>query len=105
MELRNSFIEEVKKLIEDSRVNAIRSVDHIRVRMYWELGRKIVEEEQSGNKRAHYGSYLIISLSTQLVSLYGEAFSKRQLERYRQFYRFFPIASALRTQLTWTYLK
>jgi predicted nuclease of restriction endonuclease-like (RecB) superfamily len=105
MELRNSFIEEVKKLIEDSRVKAIRSVDHIRVRMYWEIGRKIVEEEQHGTERAHYGSYLIISLSSQLVSIYGEAFSKRQLERYRQFYRFFPIASALRTQFIWTHYK
>lgn len=105
MELRNSFIEEVKKLIEDSRVKAIRSIDHIRVRMYWEIGKKIVEEEQQGRERAHYGSYLIISLSSQLVSLYGEAFSKRQLERYRQFYRFFPIASALRTQFSWTHYK
>jgi predicted nuclease of restriction endonuclease-like (RecB) superfamily len=105
MELRNSFIEEVKKVIEDSRVKAIRSVDHIRVRMYWELGRKIVEEEQSGNKRANYGRYLILSLSQQLTTLYGQAFNKRQLERYRQFYRFFPIASALRTQFSWTHYK
>jgi hypothetical protein len=105
MELRNSFIEEVKKVIEESRVKAIRSVDHIRVRMYWELGRKIVEEEQNGQDRAQYGDYLINSLSKQLTVEYGEAFSKRQLERYRQFYRIFPIASALRTQLGWSHYK
>jgi predicted nuclease of restriction endonuclease-like (RecB) superfamily len=105
MELRNSFIEEVKKVIEESRVKAIRSVDHIRVRMYWELGRKIVEEEQNGQDRAQYGDYLINSLSKQLTVEYGEAFSKRQLERYRQFYRIFPIASALRTQFSWTHFK
>lgn len=105
MELRNSFIEEVKKVIEESRLKAIRSVDHIRVRMYWELGRKIVEEEQNGQDRAQYGDYLINSLSKQLTVEYGEAFSKRQLERYRQFYRIFPIASALRTQFSWTHFK
>jgi|GEM_PF-1253160 len=40
MEISHHFIEEVKKIIDDSRIKAIRSVDHIRVRMYWELGRK-----------------------------------------------------------------
>jgi DUF1016 N-terminal domain len=59
MELRNKFTSEIKGLIEQSRLKAIRSVDHIRVRMYWELGRKIVEEEQSGQKRAKYSTYLL----------------------------------------------
>jgi hypothetical protein len=105
MELRNGFIQEVKGIIDNSREKAIRSVDHFRVRMYWELGRKIVEEEQQGKERAKYGTYLLKTLSKKLISFYGEAFSKRQLERYRQFYMIFPIASALRTQFSWTHYK
>ena len=70
------------------------------VRMYWELGRKIVEEEQRGHKRAKYSTYLIENLLKELVLEYGQAFTKRQLERYRQFYVLFPIAYALRTQFT-----
>jgi len=35
----------------------------------------------------------------------GKGFSSRQLERYRQFYRVSPIASALRTQFNWTHYK
>lgn len=105
MELRNGFIQEVKGIIDSSREKAIRSVDHIRVRMYWELGRKIVEEEQQGKERAKYGTYLLKTLSKELISFYGEAFSKRQLERYRQFYMIFSIASALRTQFSWTHYK
>ena len=105
MDLRRDFINEVKGIIEQSREKAIRSVDHIRVRMYWELGRKIVEEEQQGNKRAKYSTYLIEILSKELVLEYGQAFTKRQLERYRQFYVLFPIASALRTQFSWTHYK
>jgi hypothetical protein len=50
MKLRNGFLEEVKEIIENSRERAIRSVDHIRVRMYWELGRKIYEEAQMGSE-------------------------------------------------------
>jgi hypothetical protein len=37
MELRDGFVDEIKSIIEQSRVKAIRSVDHIRVKMYWEL--------------------------------------------------------------------
>ncbi len=59
MELRIGFIEEVKGIIENSRIDAIRSVDHVRVKMYWELGRKIFEEEQKGEKRAEYGIFLL----------------------------------------------
>lgn len=105
MELRIGFIEEVKGIIENSRIDAIRSVDHVRVKMYWELGRKIFEEEQKEEKRAEYGKFLLKNLSNELSSIYGETFSKRQLERYRQFYRLFPITSAVRTQLSWTHYK
>jgi len=105
MNLRIGFIDEVKDLIEKFKVKAIHSVDHIRVKMYWELGRKIIKEEQKGGDRAQYGAHLIENISKELISNYGAAFSKRQLERYRQFYKFFPIASALRTQFSWTHYK
>ena len=36
---------------------------------------------------------------------YGSGFSVRQLERSRQFYRLYPIASTLRTQLNWSQYK
>jgi predicted nuclease of restriction endonuclease-like (RecB) superfamily len=73
--------------------------------MYWHIGQKIFEEEQGARDRADYGSYLLKYLSVELEPLYGSGFSRRQLERYRQFYRTFPIASALRTQFSWTHYK
>ena len=105
MELRNSFIEEVKKLIEDSRVKAIRSVDHIRVRMYWEIGKKIVEEERKGNLKIEYGKFLIKTLSIALTKEYGSGFSTRRLYLYCQFFRLYPIVPALRAQLGWSHYK
>ena len=60
------------------------------------------EEEQHGKERADYGSYLIAGLSQRLEPEYGCGFTKRQLERARQFYRTYPNASALRPQLNWT---
>ena len=70
--------------------------------MYWHIGRRIFEEEQQGKERADYGTYLIKSLARSLEPEYGSGFTARQLERSRQFYRLYPIASALRTQLNWT---
>ena len=66
------------------------------------MGKRIFEEEQQGKDRADYGSYLIKNLAKQLQPEYGSGFSARQLEMCRQFYRLYPIANALRSQLNWT---
>jgi len=83
----------------------MRSVDFCRVQMYWNIGKRIFEKEQQGKERADYGSYLIRNLSRQIMPEYGSGFSVRQLERSRQFYRLYPIASTLRTQLNWSQYK
>jgi len=101
----SSLISEIKTIISQSRDQAIRSVDYQRTLMYWHIGQRIFEEEQNGKERAEYGTYLIKYLSEQLQPEFGSGFSRRQLEKYRQFYRVFPIASALRTQLNWTQYK
>lgn len=86
-------------------MQAVKSVDFCRVQMYWQLGKRIFEEEQQGKERADYGTYLIKNLAKQLEPEYGSGFSVRQLERSRQFYRIYPIATALRTQLNWSQYK
>ena len=96
------FYTEIRQIIETSRTNAIRSVDFSRVQMYWLLGKRIFEEEQQGKDRADYGTYLIRNLAEELMPTYGSGFSVRQLEQSRRFYRMYPIANALRSQLNWT---
>lgn len=100
-----SIIADIKAIITQAKDTAIRAVDHQRTLMYWHIGKRIFEEEQNGKDRADYGTYLIKYLSEQLQPEFGSGFSGRQLERYRQFYRTFPIASAVRTQLSWTQYK
>ncbi len=99
------FFSEVRKIIEESRNNAVRSVDYCRVQMYWNIGRRIFEEEQQGKERAEYGTYLIKNLAEKLEPEYGSGFSKRQLELSRQFYRTYPIANTLYSQLNWSQYK
>jgi predicted nuclease of restriction endonuclease-like (RecB) superfamily len=73
--------------------------------MYWKLGERIFEEEQQGKERADYGAYLIRNLAIEIEPEFGSGFSYRQLNWCRQFYRIFPIVSALRTQLNWSQYK
>lgn len=96
------FLNDIRSIINSARQNAIRSVDFCRVQMYWHMGKRIFEEEQQGKDRADYGTYLIKNLAKQLEPEYGSGFSYRQLAFCRQFYRVYPIANALRSQLNWT---
>ena len=100
MNLSQNLIYEIKSLISDARQSAIRSVDNHRTLMYWHIGERIFNEEQQGKDRAEYGNYLIKYISQQLEPEFGNGFSVRQLELMRQFYRAFPIANSLRSQLS-----
>lgn len=105
MPLIETLYQDARRIIETARTNAVRSVDFCRVQMYWHLGQRIFEEEQQGKERADYGTYLIRNLAHQLEPEYGSGFGIRQLERARQFYRVYPIASTVRTQLNWSQYK
>lgn len=105
MELKKELILQIQNIIASAREKAVRSVDTERVIMYWQIGKVIFEEEQQGKDRAGYGNFLIKSLSETSKPKFGSGFSYRQLNWYRQFYRAFPIVSALRTQLNWTHYK
>ncbi len=105
MLINASILTEIKNIIAGAKEKAIRAVDNERVLMYWQIGKVILEEEQQGKERADYGSYLIKYLSEQLQPEFGSGFSGRQLELFRQFYRIFPIANALRSQFTWTHYR
>jgi len=105
MLINQSLITDIKAIIHTSRDKAIRSVDHERTLMYWHIGQRIFEEEQLGKDRADYGSYLTKLIADQLEPEFGSGFSKRQVELFRQFYRTFPIANAVRSQLGWTHYK
>ncbi len=99
------FVEQIKEIVKISRENAVKTVDFHRVIMYWSIGKKIFEEEQGGEDRAEYGKYIVRNLSSELEKEYGSGFSIRQLELSRQFYRTFPNANALHSQLNWTHYR
>ncbi len=105
MSISRAIINDIKNIILESKNNAIRTVDHHRTMMYWRIGKRIFEEEQEGKDRADYGRFLTKYISEELEPEYGNGFSKRQIEIFRQFYRTFPIANTLYSQLSWSQYK
>lgn len=72
--------------IDQARSNIQRTVDTEMVKAYWFIGKEIVEEEQKGQARAEYGTYLLKELSVRLNKKYGKGFSISTLKDIRQFY-------------------
>lgn len=89
------FLSEVIALIQQARSIAARQINHLQVQTNFEIGRRIVEEEQRGVK-AEYGTRLLLSLAEALTKEFGSGFSRRNLDYMRRFYlvyrdRFTPI--------------
>lgn len=86
-----SVLSEVVRLLEGSRRAAARVVNAVMTATYWEVGRRIVEGEQGGGRRAEYGRALLKRLSEDLTARFGRGFSERNLEQMRLFYLSWPI--------------
>lgn len=101
-------ISDIKAIIDSGRNAAYSTTSQIMIMTYWNIGKRIVEEEQNGSERAEYGKNLINVLSTDLTKEYGNSFSARNLHYYRKFYQFFPnseILNACVQNLRWTHFR
>lgn len=106
--LSESFVNDVRSIIEQGRQQAYASVGKTQIETYWKIGRRIVEEEQDGAERARYGTHLLHELSERLQVEYGRTYSDRNLRSYRQFYlsfKDFEIWNAHVPNLTWTHIR
>lgn len=81
-----NFYSEIIALLESARDHVVRSVNQTMVITYFEIGKKIVEQEQGGNDRAVYGKQLLKGLSKELTRKIGKGFSVDNLENMRRFY-------------------
>lgn len=106
--LPEAFVNDVRSIIEDGRRQAYSATGNIALATYWNIGRRIVEEEQNGNSRAEYGKNLIAALANNLKKEYGSGYGKRNLAYYRQFYLSFTDIEILHEfvqNLTWTHIR
>lgn len=101
----NNFIDDIRALINEARKQVVHTVNTVMVATYWEIGRRIVEEEQNGKERAEYGKYLIKNLAEALTADFGKGFGETNLKYFRQFYQTFPIRHTLRDGLSWSHYR
>lgn len=108
MEISNNYINEIKKILKNARQKAYTAVNSAMVEAYWKIGRRIVEEEQSGRERAEYGKEIIKNLSKELTEEFGKGFGERNIRNIRQFYVLFSDYEkwkSLISKLTWTHIQ
>ncbi|GFN29505.1 hypothetical protein ADE_52030 [Achromobacter denitrificans] len=80
----------IVELLDTARQAAARSVNALMTASYWEVGRRIVEAEQQGKRRAGYGEQLIERLSADLTAQFGRGFGVNNLENMRRFFLAYP---------------
>lgn len=100
-----NFINDIRAIINEARKHVVYTVNTAMVISYWEIGRRIVEEEQKGRNRAEYGKYIILNLAEALTTEFGNGFNERNLRLMRQFYHSFPIRNTLCTELSWSHYR
>jgi len=104
----NAIVAEIRKIIEQGRSQAYAAINASMIFTYWNVGRRIVEEEQHGSARAEYGQELIRKLACELEQDYGNAFNYRNICNFRKFYLMFSdieIVNARVHNLTWTHFR
>ncbi len=103
-----NYILEIKQILAQARQKTYQAINTAMVEAYWNIGRKIVLEEQNGNQRVDYGKEILKNLSIELTSEFGKGFSERNLRNFRQFYNVFPeieIWQTLSAKLSWSHFQ
>jgi predicted nuclease of restriction endonuclease-like (RecB) superfamily len=105
IELKKDIYEEIRGLLKSARENIVSTINSTMAKTYFLIGKRIVEEEQNGEKRAEYGKKLIKELSKKLTKEFGKGFSERNLEQMRKFYLAYSIPQTLSAEfrLSWSH--
>ena len=96
------MIEEIQTIMLTARENAANQINNELITAYWNIGRVIVENEQSNDIRAEYGKETLKQLSRQLTKDIGKGFSVSNLQFMRRFYQTYQIQQTLSVKLSWS---
>ena len=114
MKSKNSITEyqnaitDIRQIIASGQNYVYQAASRAMVLTYWQIGKRIVEQEQKGEERAAYGTALIETLSEVLIKEFGKVYSKRNLQYFRKFYLLFPdekIVNSCVHNLNWTHFR
>lgn len=103
-----TLVTDIQNILHAARTKSYAAVNFAMVEAYWQVGRRIVEEEQQGRGRAEYGAQILKALSKSLTDEFGKGFSSANLRSFRQFYLTFPddqICYTLCSKLSWSHCR
>ncbi len=103
-----NYIQDIKQILAQARQKAYTAVNAAMVEAYWQIGKRIVEEEQNGKERADYGKEIIQTISDEMTKEFGKGFTGRNIRNFRQFYLTFPnpeIWKTLSSKLSWSHFQ
>lgn len=101
-----TYINDIKEILQRARSKSLQAVNSAMVEAYWQIGKRIVEQEQEGSERAKYGEAILKELSINLTHEFGKGFSEPNLRNFRQFfltYSDFQICYTLCSVLSWSH--
>jgi hypothetical protein len=104
-ESEKRFFADISRILSEGRHRVHTAVNSAMVETYWNIGRRIVEQEQQGKERANYGDQLLVKLSRYLSGTFGKGFSVANLWNFRQFFLTWPNEEILYTvcrELSWS---
>ncbi|MCT7540934.1 PDDEXK nuclease domain-containing protein [Aliarcobacter cryaerophilus] len=102
---KNNFYQEIKELLYSAKNRVYQTINTTMTQTYYQIGKRIVEEEQGGEIRAEYGKSLLKLLSVQLINEFGKGFSVDNLENMRRFYLAFQKSETVsrKFELSWSH--
>lgn len=101
----NNIYQEIKELLYSAKNRVYQTINTTMTETYFQIGKRIVEEEQGGEIRAEYGKSLLKLLSVQLINEFGKGFSVDNLENMRRFYLAFQKSETVsrKFELSWSH--
>lgn len=99
------FVNDLKRIVDSGKEYAFKSINIAQVAINWLIGRRVVEQEKHGQKRAEYGAYVVKLASESLTQEYGKGYSATNVKSFVKFYNVFkelPIGQTASAQLRLT---
>ena len=90
MKTTSALCSDIRIILAQARKSAYDGINSVMVQAYWNIGKRIVEEEQQGSSRGKYGEQILRNLADALTSEFGRGYSYSSLKNFRQFFLEFP---------------
>ena len=97
------MVTEIRRILNEARGHIAHQVNSELLYAYWNIGRIMVENEQSQPERADYGKQTIRELSKALTKELGKGFSVSNLQFMRRFYLTYQIQQTVFVKLSWSH--